>query len=66
MSCVIKITGGTKQYARKVRSQRTKTTNKSSLIVQIDHIKDKLDTTRCIVLVHNLDVTKMTLPTGKH
>ena len=27
MSCVIKITGGTKQYARKVGSQRTKATN---------------------------------------
>ena len=45
MSCVIKITGGIKQYARKVGSQRTKVTNKSSLIVQIDHMKDKLDTT---------------------
>ena len=45
MSCVIKITGGTKQYARKVGSQSTKATNKSSLIVQIDHMKDKLDTT---------------------
>ena len=52
MSCVIKITGGTKQYARKVGSQRTKATNKSSLISQIDHMKDKLDTTQCIVLVH--------------
>ena len=45
MSCVIKITGGTKQYARKVGSQRSKATNKSSLVSQIDHMKDKLDAT---------------------
>ena len=30
----------------------TKTTNKSSLMAQIDYQKHKLDETQCIVLVH--------------
>ena len=40
------------KYARKVGSQMTKMTNKSSLMAQIDHLKHKLDETQCIVLVH--------------
>ena len=32
----------------------TKTTNKSSLIAQIDHLKHKLDEIQCIVLVHKV------------